>query len=133
MTSYKIQNDSRGEFCGVLRSDGWSIPSDPQNTDYAAYLAWLAEGNTPEPADPIDTTPQSVSPLQAKAELLDRGLLDDVEAIVNASENPILPLAWNTASEFNRQSPMIVGVAQAMGWDDAYLDDLFTEAAKRVF
>ena len=42
-------------------ADGASIPPDPANTDYAAYLAWLEAGNTPEPAPepvaPVELTP----------------------------------------------------------------------------
>ena len=32
-------------------SDNTFIPPDPDNTDYQAYLAWVAAGNTPLPAD----------------------------------------------------------------------------------
>jgi hypothetical protein len=50
----------------ILRlADNAFIPPDPANTDYQAYLEWVAAGNTPEPAPepepaPVLTTEQKL-------------------------------------------------------------------------
>jgi len=46
-----------GVFDSILKTDDsnssiyLSIPPDPENIDYQDYLAWVADGNTPEEAD----------------------------------------------------------------------------------
>ena len=59
--SYKLLRDNlRGIDCGVMRlSDSSSIPSDEKNKDWRKYQEWIAEGNTPLPADP--PTPEELA------------------------------------------------------------------------
>jgi hypothetical protein len=56
MIMYKINKDklTNQEISVIRLSDNASIPFDPANTDYQAYLKWVAAGNTPLPADSQD-------------------------------------------------------------------------------
>ena len=47
-----LPNTPIGDATSVKRlADNAFIPMDPDNRDYAEYLAWLEQGNTPLPAE----------------------------------------------------------------------------------
>ena len=48
---YKLVKNKPDQVMYINGSWHGIIPFDPDNTDYQAYLKWVAEGNTPEPAD----------------------------------------------------------------------------------
>lgn len=54
MTYQIVNNPMDGEIACIRLTNGNQvklIPLDPANVDYQKYLAWVAEGNEPLPAD----------------------------------------------------------------------------------
>lgn len=81
--SYTINYDPRtGQPTGILRSDGASIPLDPRNADFAAFLAWNAQ----QPV-PLDYTTPHVS-LPAVQQQAVAALMAQADAFVAQSYNP---------------------------------------------
>jgi hypothetical protein len=69
----------------------------------------------------------NVTRFQAKAALMQAGLLDDIEQAVSDSDDPMIKLAWQESS-FVRLSPLISAMAGAVGLSDEQLDRLFESA-----
>jgi hypothetical protein len=69
-----------------------------------------------------------VARYQAKAALLNAGLLSGIESAIAESEDPLLKLAWAEAS-FERTSPFSGQMMALTGLTGEQLDDLFDTAA----
>jgi hypothetical protein len=121
------------ESTTIIRlADNAFIPADPANTDYAEYLKWLAEGNTPEPF-PVPTPEEvlqqkrntaQLSRAAFKLALLAGGYLDAIEAAYPTWPREV-QIMWDDSLYFERMHPSLLQLAAAMGYSEAEVDALF--------
>lgn len=112
---------------------GWTRAPLPDLAagEYALFEApvWIVTETPYAPPAPLaPPVPISVTPRQAQLALHAAGLLDDVEAAVDAADRPI-QIAWRAATEYRRDDPVVAALGSAIGLSAAQVDDLFRVAA----
>lgn len=105
--SYKLTNGGWPQRV----SDGAFV--NPETN--AEYLAWLAEGNTPEPADPLPPVIYSCLPWQIRKALNAQGLRAAAEAAVAASTDQAMKDGWEFATEFRSDDPFVISMGAVLG------------------
>ena len=96
----------------------------------------MGNGNLPPypapTAPPAVIVPQRITARQAQLALLDAGLLEDVDAVIEALPANVrahVRIEWGRAIHVERGSQVTQMVATALGLTAAQVDDLFVAAA----
>ena len=96
---------------------------------YAVEVAPINNKQTWELREIPKEVPQEITPLQSKLQLLEIGLLDEVEAIVSADRK--VQLYWEYALVIERDNEILLMITSALGMTEDEVDEFFITASKR--
>ena len=93
------------------------------------YLAWLAEGNTPNPyVPPPPAIPQQVPMWAVRTVLQNDGLFDQAQALIEASTDNALKNVWEYGNFADRNSNAVASLAAALDLTSEQVDQMFIDA-----
>lgn len=100
---------------------------------------WTIRDSTPEEIEAEKPqVPFSVTRRQARQALAIRGLLDSIEAAIDALDDGtpegkqkalLVKIEWQDSLNFERHRPLVISIGNAVGLDDNGLDNLFRFAS----
>lgn len=120
-----VVNHALADDAEFAAAQGWIPAGDSDIGDL-----WDGENFTPAPPAPL-VVPESVTMRQARLALLGAGLLDDVDAAINAMPSPqkeAARISWEYSQEVQRHNGVVASLGPLLGLTDAQIDDLFLAA-----
>ena len=143
MIAYKIKDNGvwTGDVVDVDPASGltagWVRADAPPMLDVGQCAIFAGDGWVVADEEPpeIVWVPAEVTMRQAQRALLDAGLLDAVEAAINALPEPprrAAKIDWEMSSTLRRDSQFVQLLAPALGMTSTQLDALFVAASKQA-
>ena len=104
------------------------VEKPKQEGFYAVEVAPINNKQTWELVAIPKEVPQEITPLQSKLQLLEIGLLDEVEAIVSADRK--VQLYCEYALVIERDNEILLMITSALGMTEDEVDEFFITASK---
>ena len=112
--------------------EGFDIKFNVEEKEFE-YVEKIVESNEEKIEEPKlneNNVPLSITPLQAKLQLLEIGLLDEVEELVKQDRK--VEFYWTNDQKFNKDDEILKTMATALGLTSEQLADLFLQASQIV-
>lgn len=119
---YKLTQDPNQ----IKRLSDRAIIPNAQNGDWQLYEAWLAEGNTPEAADPLPVVVRTIDAKQLRLALLQLDLLDKVEAGLSKLGRAA-QIELEYATNIKEDYPLLISLLTELGLNVGKIFDVAIE------